>query len=182
MSEDDAEPPTVEMECGNYWLCGEKIPYYFYVKSKGVCIHCDMFWGNWDNKVRTKHGSSILKVLDKVECSVCLEDDKKGAVQPTCTHTLCIECFKEIYHGYTNKLHEKLLKDIDRVLPFPAHLVHLKEIYYDNPDSDELKRYPEIEEYRIKEDILWERKDDILCAEAEDKHKCPICRAKWIRD
>ena len=93
-----------------------------------ICNECQLEY-NWNSEGK-------YKPLDKIytsKCVVCKEINKTLEFQ-TCTHRVCIDCYKRHYYGYNDE-------------PQPLHVLELEgcEELYRCPFSYKLK--PEFEEY-----------------------------------
>lgn len=83
------------IKCKNYELCEVVLPkWWFECKNNYLCTNCHMLFGTWGNKT----GKGELKIYDKLECPICLEE-KRAITQPNCEHTTCIDCYKICQYG-----------------------------------------------------------------------------------
>jgi hypothetical protein len=66
--------------CGNYFICKNKMPTYILDKNEGLCDGCYFQLGKLEE--------DVIK-----DCCICLEIKKN--IKLTCGHSTCFECFEE---------------------------------------------------------------------------------------
>jgi len=140
------------IKCPNYIVCGEACLEWKLHFRGGYCIECTI----------NEYGT-LQKTLDNVACPICFES-KQGIVQPRCNHTLCVECFKECYHGKIN------LED-GPAFPFPE----IQTEYEEDPLNNKWRYFlPLIDIYESAIQI-YESNEEIR---RFNLARCPICRAR----
>jgi hypothetical protein len=140
------------VKCPNFAVCREICPKWVLSCHGGRCLHCNMFFGK-----------NLTFKDDPEECPVCMEV-APCVVQPNCSHSTCIACFRRCrFDGPP--------REAQPPFPYPD-----REDEYDDLDCpDELYNDPLV--------IAWNdelnRQDDerSLRYEAEKSLRaCPLCR------
>jgi hypothetical protein len=148
------------VKCPNFAVCGEICPQWLFNCHRGRCIHC-----------KTWFGKDLTFPEEDQYCPICF-DTKPSVVQPNCTHSVCIDCFKRTRVDGPPKNPEP-------PFPFPEQEDEYFETGpFDPPhplDTDPVSREA-IRSWNTAMDV-WE---DEWCARRrgeENLRKCPICRS-----
>ena len=157
---ENQDEPNVK--CPNHLLCGDDLYCQCYLDCcNGVCINCDMTFGNW------KGGTSKLTFSDS-DCPVCLEEDITCIDFPSCKrHKICVECFKNIIDPEFPKEEPELTDEQYELI------IDLEE---SNKENLADIKYPEWYNDHKRELEIWEDEYMIFCEENDYKKRCPICR------
>ena len=138
--------------CPNTLIFGSQHPKWFHDLKSGFCTYCHMTFRR------------ALTVLESEYCPICL-DTKVSVVMPTCSHSICVDCFKRITYGM----------EVPKP-PFPYSREIETEWEEGGSESPEwCSRYPLIE--------IWESE----CAQCDEEtseaferednlRRCPLCR------
>jgi len=83
------------IKCPNFKLCKSKYPQCVGYCHQNRCTNCDIFWGNKD----------LVFITVEEDCPVCLELKKEHVKFPSCSHSVCIKCFKKLNytHNYDSE-------------------------------------------------------------------------------
>ena len=126
--------------CPNYIYCGKEDPEWYMDCHGGRCLMCNMTF------------NKDLVFGGEMECPICLEV-KESVQRANCSHSVCIDCFKESFRT--------------EFLPQPECPYDDQE---DLPEND-----PRVMEYNLLYDFWehserceWERRSHLRC--------CPLCR------
>jgi hypothetical protein len=77
-------------DCPNYLLCESRAPKWVFDCHKGRCVNCNILFGS---NLQFNHYDKLT------ECPICLEDKKIFVKYPSCTHDVCLSCFKRMFWG-----------------------------------------------------------------------------------
>jgi hypothetical protein len=93
------------IECPNFKLCKIRFPLWVGYCHQNRCTNCDVIWGNKDLE--------FITVTE--DCPVCLESKKEHVKFPNCSHSVCIECFKNLnYDNEDEDEYEDVLKNSNK--------------------------------------------------------------------
>lgn len=81
------------IECANFKLCKSKFPQWVGYCHQNRCTNCDVLWGN--------KGLEFIIVTE--DCPVCLELKEEHIKFPSCSHSVCIKCFKKLNYTYDSE-------------------------------------------------------------------------------
>lgn len=153
-----------EIKCPNFKICETIIPKWYYGCHNGVCRNCDMFFGNWNNKIRSKSGNNLI-FRESVECPICHEENVEGVEMPKCNHAICISCFKRCFNGDESR-------DEEPEFPYPE----IEDEYDEDPDNKKWEiDYPLIRIYH-EELSRWDDERQAQYDREEYLRKCSLCR------
>jgi hypothetical protein len=144
--------------CPNNIYCGNELYYQDYLDCQnGVCLDCDMNFGNWCG------GESKLNFSES-DCPICLNQNVNCIDFPSCKrHKICVSCFQKI---------------IDP--KFPENEPILSDEQYDLIESLDEENYPDwYREFKIVLDIFREREKNFYNTQynnRENRKRCPMCR------
>jgi hypothetical protein len=132
--DDDDWNPHLTTKCKNFDIwCKTKIDDLgglTRAAAKGLCINCDMKFGE------------ALELVEDVECPVCLEV-RTGIRQLNCIHSSCKTCFLKMNIG---------MWDLDTRPVEPPHETEIDE------DGEEIVKLPNPEyEQWCEDDYQWEQ-------------------------
>lgn len=145
----------VPVRCPNYAVCGEFDPVRVLDCHRGLCLHCDMAFGQ------------RLEFYDQLkECPVCLESRPCCVKMPGCVHVLCVGCFRNL-QGWRIADPDLELQGAALVLNTPELALQdeLEEEEEDNSSDQDDPGGESMEE--TYESLPW-------------NGLCPICRAKTV--
>ena len=105
------------VSCPNSEICGETdLPQWLLDCRGGLCLHCDMLFGNWQSQHRTvvpqrrSLTNGRLVFTDRMEalCPICLEEEcVRGVRMPMCpNHFVCVECFRTAWFPWLGTGHD----------------------------------------------------------------------------
>ena len=100
------------------------------------------------------------------ECPVCMEVSE-CVIQPNCSHTICISCFKRCRFDGPHRTDEPQF-------PYPEQ----EDEYYDgigNVPENPLYHDPLVIKYNADWE-RWQHERDLAWSREENLRKCPICR------
>lgn len=149
--------------CGNNIVCGTIAPQWYLTIRRGICVDCDM-------KFHKK-----LDIIENAECPLCLET-KKCVVQPRCSHTTCVDCFKRCMYGepsteYPPFPYPKEIEDMyDEELSNTGDLDNTNEF-----DARWKRDYPLVEKWE-RDCEKWHDDNDLKYHNERNLRVCPICR------
>ncbi len=90
---------------------------------------------------------------------------KKCISQPSCEHSVCIDCFKRCYYGDENR-------EAEPIFPYSD----VEDEYYDDENNPKWDNdYPLIKIYN-EEHNKWEDKKTEKYEKEEYLRHCPLCR------
>ncbi len=143
------------VKCPNFAMCGEADPKWVLSCHDGRCLYCNMFFGK-----------NLAFPEEPQECPICLET-KPSVVQPNCSHTVCIDCFKRSRFNGPPRTGEPQF-------PYPD----LEDEYFEtgNESSNPMFFDPLVMKYN--ED--WNRWDNAWqesYTREGNLRKCPMCRS-----
>lgn len=145
------------VECPNFKVCGQVCPKWLLGCHDGRCWSCNFHFGK-----------NLTFLEEDQECPICLET-KPSVVQPNCTHSVCIDCFK------------RTRVDGPERRPPPPFPFPDQEDEYDNTplcehplDIDPTSRAA-IRSWEAAMDV-WEDEWNQRHAAEENLRKCPLCR------
>jgi len=155
-----------DIKCKNYEICQGTFDHRLVGSSFGIpgyknydylCDNCILMFG------KCIDGKGHLQIVDTVECPVCYES-KRGVQQPNCTHTICIECFKNCYYGIL----------IEPTFPYSEEIERQCEEYgciTDYP-PEFIEKYPLLVEYENEYNKRLDAQEEMIHING----KCPLCR------
>lgn len=144
-----------QIKCKNYEICEGTL-----TGCRNMCIACLMMFGTRSNSTHESYRTGKLDILDDLVCSACLET-RRSVLLPTCSHTLCIRCFRNYYYN------EDIDDENEPIFPYPD----IEEEYSNNPEDPKWEKYyPLIKIFNERWNIRGENQiDDYL-------HRRPVCK------
>lgn len=142
-------------ECPNFAVCGDKSPKWYYRCHDGRCWSCNLTFGK-----------NLTFPEEPRECPICF-DTAQSIIQPNCTHSVCVECFKRTRVTGPPRTGEPQF-------PYPDR----EDEYFDHDPNEglhPLETDPLVQQYHAD----WKRWDsewNHRYSEEENLRKCPVCR------
>lgn len=143
------------VKCPNFAVCGEICPQWYFNCHRGWCWSCkDMF------------GKTLTFLEEPAECPICTEVGS-CVVQPNCTHSVCITCFKRMRIEGPPRTGEPQF-------PYPDR----EDEYFDtgNEPSNPLYHDPLVQQYN-RDWERWDNEWNYRHGMEENLRKCPLCRS-----
>jgi hypothetical protein len=142
-------------ECPNFRVCGTLAPRWYFGCHGGRCWGC-----------KYKFGKNLTFLDEPQECPVCLETGL-CVIQPNCSHSICIACFKRTRVNGPPRTGEPQF-------PYPDR----EDEYFEtgNESSNPMFHDPLIVKYNADWN-LWQDDWDRRYASEENLRKCPLCRS-----
>ncbi len=159
--------------CPNNLICGPTLYYQIHLDCwNGVCLNCDISFGDWCG------GRSLLDFEDNVNCCICLQNNMKCVIIPSCQiHGLCLNCFKRMFCS----VYEDCVIPPDR----SKHNITCPDCnncnkndcvgYIDEFDCGESNCVGECDKFN-KECDKYDEERTVYYKEQEKLRKCPLCR------
>jgi hypothetical protein len=143
------------VKCPNFAVCGEIGPQWLFNCHRGRCIHC-----------KTWFGKDLTFPEEDQYCPICF-DTKPSVVQPNCTHSVCIDCFKRTRVDGPPKNPEP---------PFPFPEQEDKYFETGNEPSNPMYHDPLVQQYN-RDWERWDNEWNYRHGMEENLRKCPLCRS-----
>lgn len=143
------------MKCPNFQVCGTYAPEWYFRCHHGRCQPCNM-----------KFGKNLVFPEEPQECPICF-DTGPSVIQPNCTHSVCIDCFKRTRVDGPPRTGEPQF-------PYPDR----EDEYFDH-DPFQPPHPLENDPLVVRYHAAWERWDNEWNANYNaEQHlrRCPMCR------
>ena len=103
IKEDHKKECTIECgyeKCFNYEICKVIAHKCILQWHDGVCMKCDMRWGNWERNedqesiIITSTTGNKLVFRDQIRCVICENYKERGIKIPLGSDSICFDCFE----------------------------------------------------------------------------------------
>lgn len=95
--ENDCNHKCEPVNCPNYEICGNNYPVWLSRCHGGFCSDCSIMFGCI---------IEIVTLEEKDDCCICIEKTDRMAKFPSCSHHVCIACYKKHYFGVDEDIQE----------------------------------------------------------------------------